>query len=490
MSELVFKKGHELRKLLDGREVSAVEVAKAFLGRIEKVDGDLGAFLTVTADLALEQAAQADKTIAAGAQKPLTGIPVGLKDLLVTKGVRTTCASKILENFIPPYDGTAVARLREAGAVFPGKLNMDEFAMGSSNENSAFGPVKNPWDTACVPGGSSGGSAASVAACEVPMSLGSDTGGSIREPASFCGIVGMKPSYGRVSRYGLIAFASSLDQIGPMARDVKDAAILYDAISGFDPMDSTSLERNDRLDLEKTLLPDVKGMKIGIPKEYFVDGMDPEVEKAVREAIAKLGELGAEIIEISLPNTEYAVAVYYIIATAEASSNLARFDSVRFGLRVDGKDLIDTYKETRAAGFGPEVKRRIMLGTYSLSAGYYDAYYRKAQRVRRLIADDFNRAFEKVDVICSPVVPSTAFRFGEKISDPLQMYLSDIFTIPLNLAGLPGLSLPCGFSSAGMPIGLQMMAGFCREKELFRAAHAYEQAAGWHTRVAPYGEVK
>jgi aspartyl-tRNA(Asn)/glutamyl-tRNA(Gln) amidotransferase subunit A len=488
MKELVKKTGHELRKLLDGKEVTSVEVAKGFLERIEEVDGELNCFLTVTADLALEQARAADERIASGKAGPLTGIPVGLKDLLVTKGVRTTCASKILENFIPPYDGTAVAKLREAGAVFPGKLNMDEFAMGSSNENSAFGPVKNPWDLTRVPGGSSGGSAASVAACEVPMSLGSDTGGSIREPAAFCGIVGMKPSYGRVSRYGLIAFASSLDQIGPMARDVEDAATLYKAISGFDPMDSTSLNPPD-FDIKKALVPDLKGLRIGVPKEYFVEGMDHEVESSVRRAIAQLCELGAEVKEVSLPHTEYAVAVYYIIATAEASSNLARFDSVRFGMRVDGRDLIDTYRETRAAGFGKEVKRRIMLGTYALSAGYYDAYYKRAQRVRTLIARDFAEAFKEVDVIVSPAVPSVAFRQGEKTADPLQMYLSDIFTIPLNLAGLPGLSLPCGFTKEGMPIGLQMMAGFLQEETLFRAAYAYEQANDWR-RIPVLGEVK
>ena len=474
-SELTLKKGHELRALLDGGEVSSVEVARAFLDRIDEIDSKINAFLTVTADLALEQAEAADKRIREGRVKPLTGIPVGLKDLLVTKGVRTTCASRILENFIPPYDGTVVAKLREAGAVFPGKLNMDEFAMGSSNENSAFGPVKNPWDLERVPGGSSGGSAASVAACEVPLALGSDTGGSIREPASFCGIVGVKPTYGRVSSYGLIAFASSLDQIGPMTRDVKDAALVLDAICGHDPKDSTSIMK-EATDFAGALSGDIKGVRIGVPKEYFVEGLDPEIERAVKDAIAKLEELGAEVKEVSLPHREYAVAVYYLLATAEASSNLARFDSVRYTTRVDGSDLIDTYKKTRAAGFGEEVKSRIMLGTYALSAGYYDAYYRRAQRVRTLIARDFAEAFKEVDVICSPTVASVAFKHGEKTSDPLEMYLSDIFTIPLNLAGLPGLSLPCGFSGEGMPIGLQMMAGPFREEVLLKTAYAFEEA--------------
>ncbi|PLX41895.1 MAG: Asp-tRNA(Asn)/Glu-tRNA(Gln) amidotransferase GatCAB subunit A [Deltaproteobacteria bacterium] len=474
-SELILKKGHELRALLDSGEVSSVEVTQAFLDRIDAVDGKINAFLTVTADLALEQAAAADKRIKEGHASPLTGIPVGLKDLLVTKGVRTTCASKILENFIPPYDGTVVAKLREAGAVFTGKLNMDEFAMGSSNENSAFGAVKNPWDLDRVPGGSSGGSAASVAALEVPIALGSDTGGSIREPASFCGIVGVKPTYGRVSRYGLIAFASSLDQIGPMTRDVKDAALVLDGICGHDPKDSTSVLK-ESTDFAGALSSGIRGVRIGVPKEYFVEGLDPEIERAVKGAISKLEELGAEVKEVSLPHTEYAVAVYYLLATAEASSNLARFDSVRYTTRVDGSDLIDTYKKTRAAGFGEEVKRRIMLGTYALSAGYYDAYYRRAQRVRTLIARDFDEAFKEVDVICSPTVASVAFKHGDKTSDPLEMYLSDIFTIPLNLAGLPGLSMPCGFSSDGMPIGLQMMAGPFREEVLLKTAYAFEEA--------------
>ncbi len=471
----------ELRRLLDQKEVTSVEVTRAHLERIEALEPKLHSFLTVTADLAMEEAKAADLRIGRGEAAPLTGIPVGLKDALVTKDVPTTCASKILESFIPPYDGTAVARLKAAGAVLLGKLNMDEFAMGSSTENSAFGLVKNPWDTERVPGGSSGGSAASVAAGEVTVSLGSDTGGSIRQPASFCGVVGMKPTYGRVSRYGLVAFASSLDQIGPFARTVEDAALTLSAIAGHDPRDSTSVKKPFP-DLRAALTGDVKGLKVGVPKEYFIPGTDPEVDKAVRDAIATLQGLGAEIREVSLPHTEYAVAVYYLIATAEASSNLARFDSVRFGLRADADDLISTYKETRARGFGAEVKRRIMLGTYALSAGYYDAYYRRAQRVRALIARDFARAFEEVDVLATPVTPTAAFKFGEKTNDPLQMYLSDIFTIPLNLAGLPGLSLPCGFTGEGLPIGLQLMAAPFAEETLFRAANAYEAAAPWRDR--------
>jgi aspartyl-tRNA(Asn)/glutamyl-tRNA(Gln) amidotransferase subunit A len=476
------KAGHELRVLLDRREVSSVEVTRAFLSRIEALEPRLNCYVTVTHDLALAQAEAADRRIAHNDAAPLTGIPVGLKDVLVTRGTRTTCGSKILENFVPPYDGTAVAKLREEGAVFLGKLNMDEFAMGSSSENSAFGPVRNPWDTERVPGGSSGGSAASVAAGESAMTLGTDTGGSIRQPASFCGVVGMKPTYGRVSRYGLVAFASSLDQIGPFTRDVTDAAVLLGAVAGHDPRDSTSVDRPVP-DYRAALLPDVKGLRIGVPKEYFISGTDLEVDRAVRQAVETLRGLGAEVVEVSLPHTEYAVAVYYLIATAEASSNLARFDSVRFGLRVDGADLIETYKATRARGFGVEVKRRIMLGTYALSAGYYDAYYRRAQRVRSLIARDFREAFEKVDLLCAPVTPTAAFRLGEKTDDPLQMYLSDIFTIPLNLAGLPGLSVPCGFTAAGLPIGLQLMAAPFAEETLLRAAYAYEQAAPWRGRA-------
>jgi aspartyl-tRNA(Asn)/glutamyl-tRNA(Gln) amidotransferase subunit A len=472
---------HELRGLLDRREVTSEELTRAYLDRIARLDPKLNCYLTPTADLALGMAREADKKIAAGRAETLTGIPLGLKDVLVTEGVRTTCASRILENFVPPYDGTAVSRLRQAGAVFLGKLNMDEFAMGSSNENSAYAPVRNPWDIERVPGGSSGGSAAAMAAGLAAATLGTDTGGSIRQPAAFCGVVGLKPTYGRVSRYGLIAFASSLDQIGPFTRDVTDAALLLGAISGHDLRDSTSVQRPVP-DYRAALTSDVRGLRVGVPKEYFVEGMDPEIASSIRTAIAKLKELGAEVKEVSLPHTEYAVAVYYLIATAEASSNLARFDSVRFGLRVDGSDLIDTYKASRAQGFGTEVKRRIMLGTYALSAGYYDAYYRRAQKVRTLIARDFAEAFKEVDVICSPTTPTAAFRFGEKTGDPLQMYLSDIFTIPLNLAGLPGLSVPCGFTNSGLPVGLQMMAPPFAEETLLRAAYAYEQSCDWHTK--------
>ncbi len=478
--ELLGMTVRRLRGLLDRGEVTSEEVTRAYLDRIEALNPKLNAYITVTPDLALEMARAADARIRAGEAGPLTGIPVGLKDLLVTKGVRTTCASRILENFVPPYDGTAVARLREAGAVFLGKLNLDEFAMGSSNETSAFGPVRNPWDPERVPGGSSGGSAAAVAAGLAAATLGSDTGGSIRQPAALCGVVGLKPTYGRVSRYGLVAFASSLDQIGPLTWDVADAAWLFQAIAGHDPLDSTSIDRPvpDLAALE----PDVRGLKVGVPREYFVEGLDPEVEAAVRRAIGVLEAQGAEVREVSLPHTEYAVATYYLIAPAEASSNLARYDGVKYGLRVPGEDLIDTYRKTRAAGFGAEVKRRIMLGTYALSAGYYDAYYLKAQRVRARIAEDFRRAFAEVDVIACPTTPTPAFRLGEKVDDPLQMYLNDIFTIPANLAGLPGISVPCGVTEAGLPVGFQLLAGAFEEETLLRAAYAYEQAAGLERR--------
>lgn len=474
--ELLGMTVRRLRGLLDRGEVTSEEITRAYLDRIEALNPKLNAYITVTPELALEMARAADARIRAGEAGPLTGIPVGLKDLLVTKGVRTTCASRILENFVPPYDGTAVARLREAGAVFLGKLNLDEFAMGSSNETSAFGPVRNPWDPERVPGGSSGGSAAAVAAGLAAATLGSDTGGSIRQPAALCGVVGLKPTYGRVSRYGLVAFASSLDQIGPLTWDVADAAWLFQAIAGHDPLDSTSIDRPVP-DLA-TLEPDVKGLRVGVPREYFIEGLDPEVEAAVRRAIGVLEAQGAEVREVSLPHTEYAVATYYLIAPAEASSNLARYDGVKYGLRVPGEDLIDTYRKTRAAGFGAEVKRRIMLGTYALSAGYYDAYYLKAQRVRARIAEDFRRAFAEVDVIACPTTPTPAFRLGEKVDDPLQMYLNDIFTIPANLAGIPGISVPCGLTGAGLPVGFQLLAGAFEEETLLRAAYAYEQAAG------------
>jgi aspartyl-tRNA(Asn)/glutamyl-tRNA(Gln) amidotransferase subunit A len=475
---------HQLHAKLIAKEVSSVELTQAFLARIAATDPQVNAFITVCAEQALAEAAAADGRIAAGQVDLLTGIPLALKDIFCTAGVRTTCASKILDNFVAPYDGTAVARLKERGAVILGKLNMDEFAMGSSNENSAFGAVKNPWNLECVPGGSSGGSAAAVAARLAAGSLGTDTGGSIRQPASHCGVVGLKPTYGRVSRYGVIAYASSLDQVGPIARDVEDCATLLQAVAGYDSADSTSVD-TPVPDYRASLREGVQGLRIGLPREYFIEGLDPEVKAAVDAAIAQYRALGAEIVEVSLPHTDYAVACYYLIATAEASSNLARYDGVRFGLRVEeGKGLLDMYMKSRAAGFGAEVKRRIMLGTYALSSGYYDAYYLKAQKVRTLIRQDFLDAFARVDVILTPVAPTAAFRLGEKTADPLQMYLSDIFTIPANLAGTCALSLPCGFSAAGLPIGLQLIGQPFGEATLLRSAYAFEQATDWHKKKA------
>ena len=475
---------HQLHAKLIAKEVTSVELTQAFLARIAATDPQVNAFITVCAEQALAEAAAADGRIAAGQADLLTGIPLALKDIFCTAGVRTTCASKILDNFIAPYDGTAVARLKERGAVILGKLNMDEFAMGSSNENSAFGAVKNPWNLECVPGGSSGGSAAAVAARLAAGTLGTDTGGSIRQPASHCGVVGLKPTYGRVSRYGVIAYASSLDQVGPIARDVEDCATLLQAVAGYDPADSTSVD-TPVPDYRATLGAGVQGLRIGLPREYFIEGLDPEVKAAVDAAIAQYRALGAEIVEVSLPHTDYAVACYYLIATAEASSNLARYDGVRFGLRVEeGKGLLDMYRKSRAAGFGAEVKRRIMLGTYALSSGYYDAYYLKAQKVRTLIRQDFLDAFARVDVILTPVAPTAAFRLGEKTADPLQMYLSDIFTIPANLAGTCALSLPCGVSAAGLPIGLQLIGRPFGEATLLRSAYAFEQATDWHKKKA------
>ena len=435
---------HELHDRLRSGEVRSAEVTEAYLARITATDERVNAFITVTADEARKAAEAADKRLAEGEAPPLTGIPLALKDIFVTAGIRTTCASKILDNFVPPYDGTAVARLKEAGAVLVGKLNMDEFAMGSSNENSAAGPVRNPWDLQRVPGGSSGGSAACVAARQAVAALGTDTGGSIRQPASHCGVVGMKPTYGRVSRYGVIAYASSLDQVGPLTRDVEDCALLLEAVAGYDPADSTSVD-DPVPSYREALRGGVEGLRIGLPKEYFIEGLDPEVKRSVDQAVETFRALGAEPVEVSLPHTDYAVACYYLVATAEASSNLARYDGVRYGVRVDeGAGLIDMFSKSRAAGFGAEVKRRIMLGTYALSSGYYDAYYLKAQKVRTLIRRDFLEAFEKVDVILTPVAPTPAFGLGEKVADPLKMYLSDIFTIPVNLAGTCALSLPCG----------------------------------------------
>ncbi|HEY6871743.1 MAG TPA: Asp-tRNA(Asn)/Glu-tRNA(Gln) amidotransferase subunit GatA [Geobacteraceae bacterium] len=474
----------ELHEKLRKKEVSSVETTKALLARIEAVDGKVNAFITVTPEEALKGAAEADRRIAAGEMDTLTGIPLALKDIFLTGGIRTTCASKILENFVPPYDATSWLRLKGRGMVLVGKLNQDEFAMGSSTESSAFGVTRNPWNLECIPGGSSGGSSAAIAAREATATLGTDTGGSIRQPASHCGCVGLKPTYGRVSRYGVIAYASSLDQVGPVTRDVADCAVMLGAVAGYDPKDSTSVNLPVP-DYTKALVPDVKGMRIGLPREYFIPGLDPEVKIALDAAIATYTALGAELREITLPHTDYAVATYYLIATAEASSNLARYDGVRFGHRAEGaKNLTEMFARTRDEGFGPEVKRRIMLGTYALSSGYYDAYYLKAQRVRTLIMHDFLEAFKQVDVILTPIAPTPAFRIGEKTSDPLQMYLSDIFTIPVNLAGTCGISVPAGFSGEGLPIGLQLIGQPFGEETILRAAYAFEQATEWHTRKA------
>jgi len=468
---------------LKRKDFSSVELTQAYLDRIESVDPKLGAYIFVAKESAMEAARESDRRLSQGGGQArfLEGCPIALKDIFVTKGIRTTCGSKILGNYIPPYEGTPSGRLKDSGAVLLGKLNMDEFAMGSSNENSALGPVRNPWDIERVPGGSSGGSAAAVAANLCLGTLGTDTGGSIRQPAAFCGIVGLRPTYGRVSRYGVIAFASSLDQVGPMAQNVEDTALILKAIAGHDPMDSTSAPVPVP-DYVSLLNQDIKGKRLGVPKEFFGAGLDAEVKDAVLKAIADYEHLGAKIEEISLPHMEYAIACYYIIAPSEASSNLARYDGVRYGVRCQNpEDLRDLYFRSRSEGFGDEVKRRIMLGTYCLSAGYYDAYYKKAQQVRALIRDDFNKAYEKVDAIVTPTTPSTAFKLGERLSDPLTMYLADVFTVPANLAGIPGLSLPCGRDSKGLPIGLQLLGKPFKEEELLAIAHAYEQATPWHT---------
>jgi aspartyl-tRNA(Asn)/glutamyl-tRNA(Gln) amidotransferase subunit A len=479
---------HEARRLLAVGEISARALTQALLDRIAAVDARVRAYLTLTPDAALAAADRADRALAAARAEgttaslpPLTGIPLAVKDVITTEGVRTTCGSKILESYIPPYSSTAAAKLAAAGAVVLGKTNTDEFAMGSSTENSAYFTTHNPWDLDRVPGGSSGGSAAAVAAGECLGALGSDTGGSVRQPAALTGVVGLKPTYGRVSRYGLIAYASSLDQIGPLAHDVTDAALLLNVIAGYDPNDSTSV-REPAPDYTATLGQSLRGVRVGVPKEYFVPGMQAEVEEAVRAAVQVMAHLGAEVHEISLPHTDLALPVYYLIAPAEASANLARYDGIRYGLSAAAGSLWDTYRATRGEGFGPEVKRRIMLGTYALSAGYYDAYYLKAQQVRTLIKADFDAALAEVDVIACPTSPTTAFRIGEKVDDPLAMYLMDIFTLSVNLAGIPGISLPCGFDAAGLPIGLQLMAGAFREPLLLSAAFAYEQATEWHTR--------
>lgn len=468
----------EARDALRGGAVSSVALTQISLDRIVAVDNSLKSYLTLSDELALEQAAEADKRLAEGGQAPLLGIPVAVKDIISTKGIPTTAGSKILQGFVPPYNAYVVDRLRESGAVLLGKTNTDEFAMGSSTENSAYVTTRNPWNLDRVPGGSSGGSAAAVAARLAFGALGTDTGGSVRQPASFCGLVGLRPTYGRVSRWGVIAFASSLDQVGTFGRTVVDCTAMFQAVAGYDRRDSTSLD--DPLpDYDGALTGDVQGLRVGVPKEYFIEGIEPAVEAAVRTAIAKLEQLGAEIVEISLPHTRYALPVYYLIAPAEASANLARYDGIRYGPRLDGQDMIDSVKQTRSL-FGPEVKRRIMLGTYALSAGYYDEYYGRALKVRSLIKQDFQLAFEEVDVIACPTSPTTAFKVGERSDDPLSMYLADIFTLSVNLSACCALSVPCGFDELGLPIGLQLIGNTLQEATLLNAAYAYEQATEWH----------
>jgi aspartyl-tRNA(Asn)/glutamyl-tRNA(Gln) amidotransferase subunit A len=474
---------HNLHDMLKKGETTAQAVTESVLSRIQAKDGSVKAYITVTEEIARRQAEEADKKIKSGdVSSPILGIPIAVKDNMCTDGIKTTCASKILENFVPPYDAHVVKKLKQTGYVLCGKPNMDEFAMGSSTENSGFFVTRNPWDLDRIPGGSSGGSAAAVAAGECISALGSDTGGSIRQPAACCGVVGLKPTYGRVSRYGLVAFASSLDQIGPITKDVTDAAIMMNVIAGHDPLDSTSAKISVP-DFTKALKKDVHGLKIGLPKEYFIEGMDPEVETIVREAVKTLEKLGAKIFEISLPHTDYATATYYILATSEASSNLARYDGVKYGFRAPApRDLLDMYMKSRSQGFGAEVKRRIMLGTYALSAGYYDAYYKKGQQARTLIKQDFDQVFKQVDVIATPTAPTAAFKIGEKTTDPLQMYLSDIFTISVNLAGIPGMSIPCGFTKNNLPVGLQLLGKHFDEEAILHAGFAYEQATEWHKR--------
>ncbi len=479
----------EAAALIQRKEASPVELTELFLERISSLETKINSYITVWKEKALKAARQAEKQISEGNYMgPLHGVPIALKDIFVTKDSRTTCGSKMLRDFVAPYNSTVAEKLMAAGSVVLGKNNMDEFAMGSSNETSYFGAVRNPWDTDRVPGGSSGGSAAATAANLCIASVGTDTGGSIRQPGSLCGVVGMKPTYGRISRYGMIAFASSLDQAGPLAKTVEDAAIILSSISGHDPMDSTSVNL-PAADYAKNLSANIKGLRVGIPREYFVSGMDPEVEESVRKAIAEIEALGAEIVEISLPHSRYAVSTYYIIAPSEASSNLARYDGVRYMYRCENpQNLRDLFFRSRSEGFGDEVKRRIMLGTYALSTGYYDAYYLKAQKARTLIIRDFNSAWEKVDVIVSATSPETAFRIGEKTDDPLKMYLSDVLTIPCNIAGLPGISVPCGFSSEKLPIGLQVMGKPFDEQTVLNVAYAYEQSTKWYEKeVTPLG---
>lgn len=468
---------HELQEKIKSGDVSAMQIVESVFSRIDAVEERVHSYIRLMKEEALAAAAKSDENIKKGDIQPLTGIPVALKDIVCTKGITTTCGSHILHNFVPPYNATVVEKLSAAGAVFVGKANMDEFAMGSSTETSYFGPTRNPWDLDRIPGGSSGGSATAVAADECIASIGSDTGGSIRQPAALCGVVGMKPTYGRVSRFGLIAFASSLDQIGPFTKDVEDCAIMMNVLAGYDPKESTSVQ-TEVPDYRQFIGRDITGWKVGIPKEYFVEGIDPEVAAAVKKAIAVVEKCGGKIVDITLPHTQYCLAVYYIIAPAEASSNLARYDGVKYGFRAaDARDLAEMYQKTRRQGFGAEVKRRIMIGTYALSAGYYDAYYGKASQVRALIRRDFDEAFRKCDVILTPTTPTPAFKIGEKTDDPLQMYLSDIFTISTNLAGIPGISVPCGYTAAGLPMGVQFLAGHFEEGKLLQIASAYEKNA-------------
>lgn len=479
---------HVLHDMLVNKEITSLELTQSVLDRIDEVEGDVQAYLTITCEEALAQAKAVDEKIAAGEEIAfLEGIPGAIKDNICTKGVKTTCASKILQKFVPPYDATVIQKLAGQNPVVLGKTNLDEFAMGGSTENSAYHPTRNPWNTECVPGGSSGGSAAAVAAGTAVWALGSDTGGSIRQPASFCGVVGMKPTYGRVSRYGLVAYASSLDQIGPITKDVTDCANILNVIAGHDEMDSTSLDVQVP-DFTKALVQDVKGLKIGLPKEYFVKGMDPEVEAAVKAGVKELEKLGAEVKEISLPNTDYAISTYYLIAPAEAATNLARYDGVSYGERAeDAADLVEMMTKTRTQYLGEEVKRRIMIGNYALSAGYYDAYYLKALKVRRLVKEDYDKAFKDVDVIICPAAPSVAYKLGEKIDNPLEMYLQDACTVPLNLAGLPGISIPCGYNKDKMPIGMQIIGKALDEETILRVAYTYEQSQSYHEDRAKLG---
>jgi aspartyl-tRNA(Asn)/glutamyl-tRNA(Gln) amidotransferase subunit A len=487
MTELTDFTARQIVDALRRGDFSCLELTQACLERISSLETRLHAFITLTPELALHQAKSADQRLVAWRHTPndplpaLLGLPIAVKDVLCVANVRCTCGSHILENFVPPYTATTVQRLFDAGVILLGKTNNDEYAMGSSTENSAFGPTHNPWDLERAPGGSSGGSAACVAAHNVPVALGTDTGGSVRQPASFCGVTGIKPTYGRTSRYGLVAYGSSLDTVGVFAHNAEDTALIFSQMAGYDARDATTLD----IPLPEIILSadtNLKGLRLGVPKEYFIEGIQPDVETAVRQAIAVLKQAGAEVLPVSLPHTEYALPVYYLIAPAEASANLARYDGIRFGVRQDADSVIDIFCKTRGVGFGPEVKRRIMLGTYALSAGYYDAYYGQAQKVRTLIKNDFDEAFKSVDVIAAPVAPSTAFRLGEHTDDPLAMYLEDVFTLPANLAGVPGLAFPVGFDSQGLPVGMQLMGAHFREDILFRIAHAYQQMTDWHLR--------